>query len=305
MNLVVRGNGYRASLLALVVIGAVLAGSCGGSSISPSDPNPPVPPPVTTGILSGAGDIALCGTEGAAQTAALLDGIGGYIFTAGDNAYFHGSATEYANCYEPTWGRFKSRTFATPGNHDYESAGAAPYFEYFGDRAGPSGLGYYTYKVGSWTVVSLNSNIEASSFTSQQQWLRDTLTATRPHCLAAIWHHPLVSSGPNGPSTRMRDAWRILQEFNAEFVITAHDHLYERFAPLNFDGVPSATGIREFVVGTGGAERYQVVRAMPGSEATYMGHGVISFRLESESYSWQYMSTPNGVVRDSGTGVCK
>jgi acid phosphatase type 7 len=291
--------------LALVLFTAsLLANSCGGSPSRPS--GGATVPPARTQVLSGAGDIALCDSPGSAQTAALLDGLGGYVFTAGDNAYFQGTESDFRRCYDPTWGRHKSRTFATPGNHDYESPQAAPYFAYFGERAGPAGVGYYVFTLGNWTIASLNSNTEAVTFNGQAQWLRDTLQDTQPRCLAAIWHHPLVSSGPNGNSSRMRQVWAILQEFNAEFVITAHDHIYERFAPLNADGVPlpSGIGIREFVAGTGGGQIYQVHRVQPGSEFTYSGLGILSLKLEADSYSWQFVSAPDGMVRDSGFGAC-
>jgi hypothetical protein len=147
-------------------------------------------------------------------TAALLDSIGGYVFTLGDNAYFRGTREEYRDCYNNTWGKHKGRTFPVPGNHEYMSAGAAPYFEYFGELAGgATGEGYYSFEVGEWHAVALNSNISVSAGSGQATWLRNDLMMNRSRCTIAYWHHPLFTSGPDGDTTAMRDLWRILYDF--------------------------------------------------------------------------------------------
>ena len=207
-------------------------------------------------MLVGA-DIAVCGETGAVATAKLLDQIAGQVFTAGDNAYFQGSPQQFRDCYDPTWGRHKGRTWPVPGNHDYETAGAAGYFGYFGGAAGPAGLGYYRQSLGSWTIVGLNSEIDHSASSAQVQWLRTELTTNPTACTLAIWHRPLFTSGPNGDNGDMADVWRALYDNNADVIVNGHDHLYERFAPQDAAGrLDSSRGIRQFTVGTGGAPLY-------------------------------------------------
>ena len=254
-------------------------------------------------MLVGAGDIAVCGSVATAQTAALLDRIDGTVFTAGDNAYFQGSAANYRDCYEPTWGRHKHRTRPAPGNHEYETAGGAAYFAYFGPSAGPPGLGYYSFEAGPWHVVSLNSNVAANQSSPQYQWLANDLAARNARCVAAIWHHPMFSSGPNGPSPLMRDIWQLLQQARAEIVITGHDHVYERFVPLDANRRPTPDGLRQFTVGTGGAELYSFVNVSPDSEVRIAAFGILKLNLTGDGYGWEYLGT-NGNVLDSGTGMC-
>ncbi|MBI3801158.1 MAG: metallophosphoesterase, partial [Deltaproteobacteria bacterium] len=206
-------------------------------------------------VLVGAGDIAVCNTSGSAATAALLDQISGTVFTAGDNVYPNATAEEFRTCYGPTWGRHRARTRPSPGNHDYKSADARPYYAYFGEQAGEPGRGYYSYELGEWHIVALNSNLAADAETAQEQWLREDLAAHQTPCTLAYWHHPRFSSGAgHGSDPRLRPLWQVLAEFRADVVINGHDHDYERFAPQTSDGQPDAAhGIREFVVGTGGA----------------------------------------------------
>jgi hypothetical protein len=285
----------------LAALLACLAAACSGTE----GPRPsPFPPSGGTAVLVGAGDIGVCGSAGTAATAALLDGIDGTVFTAGDNAYFQGTEENFRRCYDPTWGRHKERTRPAPGNHDYESPGAAPYFEYFGANAGPPGLGYYEFQAGAWQIVSLNSNVPAGEGSPQYEWLRGTLTGTRTACVAAIWHHPLVASGPNGSNPHMRDIWRLLQQTAAELVIVGHEHQYERFAPLDFTGRPASDGLRQFVVGTGGAPLSSFDRSLPGSEARAATFGVLKLTLQPGSYSWEFISTTSG-ISDTGTGTCR
>jgi hypothetical protein len=257
-------------------------------------------------VIAGAGDIALCGSPGAQGTATLLDAIDGTVFTAGDNAYFQGSAAQFAQCYEPTWGRHKGRTRPAPGNHEYETPGASGYFDYFGSSAGPRGQGYYSFNVGPWHIVSLNSNVLASDGSAQMQWLREDLAATNARCVAAIWHHPLFSSGQNGPLPFMRDVWRALRELGADVVITGHDHIYERFARQDETGRATSEGLREFIVGTGGAELTSVVRLSPNSEARMANvFGVLKLTLRADSYSWQFIAVPPSTYSDSGSDSCR
>jgi 3',5'-cyclic AMP phosphodiesterase CpdA len=267
-------------------------------------PDPP-PPPSSVAVLVGAGDIAVCGSAGTEGTATLLDGIDGTVFTAGDNAYFQGNEQQFRQCYDPTWGRHKGRTRPAPGNHDYETPGASAYFSYFGPNAGPPGRGYYSFPVGAWHVISLNSNVPAMQGSAQLAWLTEDLATHPALCTAVIWHHPLYSSGENGPSPLMRDVWRTLRLTGADIVIAGHDHSYERFGQMDEDGRASQDGIREFVVGTGGAPLTRFPRAGPNSEMRASVFGVLKLTLRPESYNWEFIAVPPEGFRDSGTGVCR
>jgi hypothetical protein len=238
------------------------------------------------------------------QTAALLDNIGGLIFTLGDNAYFQGTRQQYRDCYDTTWGRHKGRTFPVPGNHEYESPGAGPYYEYFGELAtGPMGEGYYSFELGDWHVVALNSNVAMGPSSLQASWLRQDLGTSRARCTIAYWHHPLFSSGQNGDTPRVRELWRILYEAGAEIVLSAHEHMYERFGPQDPDGrADPARGIRQFVVGTGGAFLGNPVRLAPNSEIHISSFGVLKLTLSADRYQWEFI--PLSGPTDGGSGVC-
>jgi acid phosphatase type 7 len=256
----------------------------------------------------GAGDIALC--PGASdRTAALLDTIGGTVFTLGDNAYPNGGNGEFNDCYDRSWGRHKGRTTPSPGNHDYQTPQAAGYFNYFGDIAAP-GLGYYAFDLGAWRIYSLNSNfdfgIDVRAGSPQAVWLRADLTANPRKCVLAYWHHPLFSSGPNGSSRPMRDLFAILYDANADLVLNGHDHEYENFAPQTPDGQrDTARGIRQFVVGTGGFTPLSLFRTrLPNSEVQIADdHGVLKLTLNPENAQYEFITVRTG-VRDSGTVTC-
>lgn len=294
----------RAACRTAVVVG--MAAAAGVGALSCGGRVPFAPSELFTRddhVLIGAGDIGDCATGGADQTAALL-ALGGTVFTVGDNAYPRGSADDFRRCYEPSWGAFRARTRPSPGNHDYETAGARGYFDYFGASAGPPGLGYYRFAAGEWTVLSLNSNIAAGQGSVQADWVRRELERLRPRCLAAIWHHAFVSSGA-GASPHMRAIWQLLQTFGAELAVTAHDHFYERLAPVDADGVPSRTGIRPFVVGTGGAPLTVPIGRHPASEARASIWGVLRLTLRSDSYEWAFIPAAGGAVADAGSESCR
>ena len=257
-------------------------------------------------VLVGAGDIADCGSSGAEATAALLDAIPGTVFTAGDNAYSSGTASEYANCYDPTWGRHKARTRPAPGNHEYNTSDAAPYYAYFGANAGPSGRGYYSYDLGDWHLISLNSNIDMSAGSAQELWLRADLAATTKTCVLAYWHHPRFSSGSHGSSTESQPLWQALYDYNADVVVVGHDHNYQRFAPQTPSGAPDPVrGMREFVAGTGGRSHYSFSTPIANTEAYNTDTwGVLKLTLDAASYSWEFIPIAGGTYRDSGTGAC-
>jgi hypothetical protein len=296
--------GARRATCRVVVAGIAVAAAAGATSCSGEMPFAPSALfDDVAHVLIGAGDIGDCATGGADQTAALL-ALGATVFTVGDNAYPRGSADDFRRCYEPSWGAFLGRTRPTPGNHDYETPGARSYFDYFGANAGPAGLGYYSFAAGEWTVLSLNSNIAAGPRSAQADWVRQELERLRPRCLAAIWHHAVASSGA-GAHAHMRDIWQLLQTFGAELAITAHDHFYERLAPIDANGVPSATGIRPFVVGTGGAPLTAPAGRHPASEARASIWGVLRLTLRSDSYDWAFIPTTGGAIADAGSGPCR
>jgi hypothetical protein len=257
-------------------------------------------------VFVGAGDIASSGS-GDDQTAALLDGIPGTVFTLGDNAYENGSASDYANDYAPTWGRHQARTRPVPGNHDYQTGGAAGYFGYFGAAAGDPATGYYSYDLGSWHVVALNSNLGMAAGSAQEQWLRADLAAHPGGCTLAYWHHARFSSGAtHGSDPRSQGAWQALAEAGAEVVLTGHDHDYERFAPLDAAGNrDDALGVREFVVGTGGRSHYSFGTILPASQAHNADtYGVLKLTLRDGGYDWAFVPVAGGSFTDAGSGTC-
>jgi hypothetical protein len=264
------------------------------------------PPQSGDPVLVGAGDIANSGS-GDSATAALLDNIAGTVFTTGDNVYNSGTASEFSSHYAPTWGRHKARTRPSPGNHDYNTSGATGYYNYFGSVAGPSGRGYYSYDLGNWHVVSLNSNISMSAGSTQEQWLRADLAASTKPCTLAYWHHPLFTSSSNhSPSTGTRPLYQALYDYNADVVVWGHNHVYERFGPMNpSGGYDASRGLRSFVAGMGGASHYSFGTIQPNSEArNSSAYGVLKFTLHSNSYDWQFVPVAGQSYTDSGTGGC-
>jgi acid phosphatase type 7 len=258
-------------------------------------------------ILVGAGDMADCATQEDALTAQLIEQIPGTVFTMGDNVYQIGSGEEFQRCYEPTWGRFKDRTRPSPGNHDYYSTDAKPYYAYFSDKAGPQGKGYYSYNLEDWHIVSLNSNISGKTNSVQDRWLKADLAANRRTCTLAYWHHPVFSSGVHGNDTgKMRDIWKTLYASGVDVIVNGHDHNYERFAPQNPDGkVEANRGIRQFVVGTGGTGLRSLRSLQPNSEVQNTDtHGVIKFTLRPTGYDWQFIPISGKTFRDQGSANC-
>ncbi|WP_018348045.1 DUF7594 domain-containing protein [Longispora albida] len=271
-----------------------------GTAPAPGDP-----------VLVGAGDIATCGGAGDEATADLLDGIPGTVFTAGDNVYTNGTSTEFSNCYGPSWGRHKARTRPAPGNHDYNTSGATGYYGYFGASAGDPSKGYYSYNLGNWHIVVINSNCSAiggcQAGSAQERWLRADLAASTRPCTAAIWHQPLWTSGAShGPKTAMRPITQALYDHNADVILTGHNHQYERFAPQNPGGqLDTARGIRSFVVGTGGASHYGFGTIQPNSEVrNSTTYGVLKLTLHSNSFDWEFVPEAGRTFSDSGNTAC-
>ena len=291
-------------------ISASAGGKTGTSSITV--PGAPPPPPSGSEVLVGAGDIAVCGSTNDDATSNLLVGLSGTVFTLGDNAYPDGSSSDYTNCYNGSWGRVKSRTMPTPGNHEYRTSGAAGYFGYFGNAAGDPTKGYYSYELGDWHIIVLNSNtacgtISCAAGSAQEQWLRADLAANTKACTLAYWHHPRFNSGAeHGNLTAVGPFWNALYEFGAEVVLNGHEHVYERFAPQTPNAVADpARGIRQFTVGTGGAQLYPFSSTIqPNSERrSAASFGVLKLTLKAGGYDWQFIPA-TGSFTDSGSGTC-
>jgi 3',5'-cyclic AMP phosphodiesterase CpdA len=262
------------------------------------------PSPDVSAVLLVAGDIGQCGSQGAIDTGRLLDGLAGTVAALGDLAYQSGTRDEFSTCYETVWGRHKGRTRPTPGNHEYESPLAQPYFDYFGANAGPQGLGYYSYSAGPWFVLSLNSNVASEAGSEQGEWIRRELEAKNARCSLAYFHHPLVSSGPNGDTPALRGLWEVLSQYGVDVVLNGHEHLYERLAPMTPAGDRDAAhGIRQFTIGTGGAQLSQPVRVHSASERILSRHGVLRLMLLRDGYEWEFLQT-DGSRGDAGAGTC-
>ena len=257
-------------------------------------------------VFVGAGDIASCIRTQDESTAQLLDNIAGTVFAIGDNVYEDGTLTQFNDCYGPTWGRHKSRTRPSPGNHDYHVAGAPGYYTYFGALAGDPGKGYYSYNLGAWHIISLNSEVGYAAGSAQEQWLKADLAANQRVCTLAYWHHARFSSGFHGNITRSQPFWQALYDNGADVILNAHDHAYERFAPQNPNGqADSSRGIREFVVGTGGASLYPFLTVQPNSQVrNNTTHGVLKLTLHATSYHWQFVPIAGQTFTDSGSSNC-
>jgi hypothetical protein len=267
-------------------------------------------------VLVGAGDIAGCADlAGAEATAKLIEGIPGTVFAAGDLAYQRGTYEEFLRCYNPTWGRFKARTRPAPGNHEYNGSSANGYFRYWGKQAGDAGKGYYSYELGAWHIVVLNTNCGAAELggcgegSPEEKWLKQDLAAHPNACVLAYGHHALFSSGlieKHAEHPELAAFWRDLYDAHADLILAGHEHSYERFAPQNPEGNPDPQhGIREIVVGTGGRSHTPMGFAKPNSEVrddkTY---GVLKLTLSPGKYRWEFIPEPGKAFHDSGEGVC-
>jgi hypothetical protein len=312
------------ALVAIVVVGVVGVFVAAGMARTPPPPSaepidlstlvsyPPVPdataePSVT---LTGAGDIASCERDQDEATAALLADVPGFVFTAGDNAYGQGTPAQFANCYDPGWGAQRARTFPALGNHDAETAGAAGYFDYFGARAGDPRAGWYALDLGTWRLIVLNSTCAdaggCGKDTDQGRWLEAELEANPMDCTLAIWHQPRWSTGHHGPTPGVAPFWDVLYAAGVDLVVNAHDHDYERFAPVDPSGkAEPERGIRQIVAGTGGAALRPFEEEDPNSEVRQAStHGVLRLDLHRGSYDWQFLPVEGGDFTDQGSGTC-
>jgi len=298
--------------------GATIADGLGVGTIIDDDS-----PPVTGTKIAAAGDIAcdpasssFNGGQGSGlncrqlATSDLLVGAGyAAVLALGDIQYEDGARSKFDLSYDPSWGRVESITKPAPGNHEYQTAGAAGYYDYFGAAAGDPAKGYYSFELGGWHIVTLNSNCSAvggcGAGSAQEQWLRADLTASPASCTLAYWHHPRFSSGEHGSDSTYTAFWQALYDADADVVLVGHDHDYERFAPQTPSGALDLTrGIREFVVGTGGKNVRTFPNVKPNSEvrdATSLG--VLELTLGSGTYEWRFRPAV-GSFADSGSAAC-
>jgi len=256
----------------------------------------------------GRGTATACRMEATSDLALA----GGYdaVLLLGDNQYFDGSLAKYRTIFGPTWGRLGPLLRPAPGNHEYETPGAAGYFDYFGAAAGDRSQGWYSYDLGTWHVVVLNSNCTdiggCGPGSPQLRWLAADLAAHPRACTLAYWHHPRFSSGQHGDDATYDAFWRTLYAAGADLVLVGHDHDYERFAPQDPDGRPDpAHGIREIVAGTGGREVRPFATLRANSEArNAQDLGILKLRLRTDGYDWQFLPVPGGTFSDAGSGGC-
>jgi acid phosphatase type 7 len=302
--LIAKAGGVLIAALALALTGINYddAGSTGIADASSADP-----------VLVGAGDIASCDDlAGARATAELIRNIPGTVFAAGDLAYPDGSEQNFKDCYGPTWGQFRDRTRPSPGNHEYHSDGASAYSRYFGAAAGDPKKAYYSYELGIWHVVVLNSECAevggCAAGSPQEQWLKNDLAVHRARCTLAYWHKPLFSSGAkHGNAPEVLAFWQDLYHAGADVAIAGHDHHYERFAPQTPQGKADPEhGIREFVVGTGGKNSHRLIGVVQPNSAVRNAdtYGVLKLTLHSRSYDWQFIPQAGKSFTDSGHGDC-
>src|SRR5882724_7968769 len=253
----------------------------------------------------GAGDISLCSHHNDTSTAKLLDTIPGTVFTTGDNVGSPGDSATYANCYNPTWGRQKGRTFPVPGDVEYAAAGAPGYYGYFGAAAGDPTKGYYSYNLGAWHIIALNSATSMAAGSAQELWLKADLAANTSQCTLAYWHLPAFYSGTSTLRSAVLPLWNDLYAARADFVLNSHTRNYERFAPQTPAAIlDTAQGIREFIVGTGGLGTWSFYTIAPNSLVRAQVYGVLKFTLSPGSYSWKFIPIAGTQFSDSGSAAC-
>jgi hypothetical protein len=282
-------------------------------------------PPNTTGdpVIGAAGDIACDptsssfnggnGTSGSCRQKAVSDVMLNSNLTAvlalGDIQYEDGALTKYSQSYDPSWGRLKNITRPAVGNHEYLTAGASGYYTYFGTAAGDKTKGYYSYNLGEWHIIALNSNCSqvggCGAGAPQEQWLKADLAANPTMCTLVYFHHPRFSSGQHGNNTSYDIFWKDLYAAGVELVLNGHDHIYERFAPQSPSAAADPKGIQQFTVGTGGKNHTTIVAIQPNSVVRNTDtYGFLKLSLHATSYDWQFVPEPGKTFTDTGTRNC-
>ena len=232
------------------------------------------------------------------------------VLALGDTQYEYGKFAAFQKSYNPTWGRVNSITHPTIGNHEYYGD-SGDYFKYFGKVAGDPGKGYYSYNIGSWHLISLNSNCSkiggCDNKSPQLKWLEEDLAKNKSFCTIAYWHHPRFSSGQHGNDKSYDDFWKVLYAAGVDVVLNGHDHHYERFALQTPQGKPDTQkGIREFVVGTGGKNLYRIMDSQPNSEVKNNDtYGVLKLTLHPRSYDWKFVPIAGQSFTDAGSESCR
>lgn len=324
------GHGVYADILRQYLLGVAPTGTASPSPTTASPtptPTSPTPTPTSTSgdpVLVAFGDSACDpasgsfnngqGTSTACRQKYVGDLIGALarvdaVAPLGDNQYENGTLAAFQQSYDAAFGRFMGITYPVPGNHEYNTAGATGYYSYFGLRAGDPATGYYSYDLGSWHIVAMNSNCSSvggcGAGSVQEKWLRADLAAHPNQCTMAYWHYPRYSSGEHGDNTSMTAMFQALVDYKVELLMSGHDHDYERFAPMDANGVVTASGVRQFVVGTGGKSHYAITTVRANSvvhdDATY---GALAVTLHDGSYDWAF-HPESGSFTDSGTATCQ
>ena len=260
--------------------------------------------------MFAAGDIAGCRSQGDEATANLIDQTAGYFLALGDVVYDYGTTDEFNDCYHLSWGRHLGRTLPAVGNHEYRTEGAEPYYNYFGNLAGDPSQGYYSVDIGDWHIITLNSNCSkvggCQAGKPQYQWLQADLVASSAKCTMAIWHHPRWSSGEHGNFESMDAMWQLLYMEGVELVLNGHDHVYERFEPMDFAGnLDVERGIRSFIVGTGGKSLDSFAEVKPNSAVRYSNDfGLLQLTLHPDSYDWEFVPAEETDFTDAGKDTC-
>jgi hypothetical protein len=302
------GTAAPTSAVTATSAGSKTAGPSGTGLAAPTaGPSPTVAGPV---VLIAAGDIASCTTSGDSATAKLVEDLPGTVAILGDSVYPDGTRRQFEDCYDPTWGRFVDRTRPAPGNHEYHTANAAGYFEYFGSRAGDPDEGWYAYDLGAWRIYALNSNCDeiggCHAGSKQVAWLRADLGANPRPCVLAYWHHPRYSSARHGNQPQTDGLWDTLYDAGADVVLAGHDHVYERFGPTSDEGdVDPARGIVAFVVGTGGYTHYDFPGVLPTSRVRNAStFGVLELALSGGSWAARFVPVAGQSFTDAASGTC-
>ena len=280
-----------------------------GKSNSPASTATPTrtPAPGSDPVILLTGDSRSGCDAGGTAVAKLLDTLPtSWPLLFNGDATNSGAYSEFTNCYNTTYGRHKAQIKPVPGNHEYDTAGGSGYFRYYGSQAGVSGKGYYSFDVGAWHIVALNTEISHTAGSAEELWLKSDLAAHVNKCTLAYWHEPRFSSGEHGDNLDMGALWTDLYNANAEVVMNGHDHDYERFAPQNPSGVAdSVRGIREFVVGSGGVAERAFGSIKANSEVRNNNTwGVLEMTLHASSYDWKFLPVAGGTFTDSGSGTC-
>ncbi|HSA54843.1 MAG TPA: metallophosphoesterase [Gemmatimonadaceae bacterium] len=296
-----------------IVVPMLLLGVACKSNDDPVGPDVPDPNDTTSTVgvrIGAAGNVVSCGMTNDEATASLLDSVS-TVFALGDMVV--GTAADvYDRCYDPSWGRHKEKTYAVLGNHEYSTGSASSTFSYFGTRAGPPDLGYYSVDVGDWHIIVLNDNanfVPYAAGSAQEAWLSTDLAANTKPCTMALWHDPLfLSSNTAGFTVRpsRKSIWALLYAANVDVVLNGGQHHYERMMPMDPDGnVDEARGVRQFNVGTGGESVAEPTVAIHANSAVRSAtYGVLIMTLKANGYDWAFRAIPGQSFTDSGSGTC-